>query len=58
MKRYYFIDNEIYWQGQKMPPRKVELFNVEIYSKEVYGNDIDGNLYCIDKKELITEEEK
>ena len=57
MKKYYFIDKEIYWQGVKMPDRKVELFNVEINGEDVYANDIDCNIYYLDKKDLIIEEE-
>lgn len=57
MKKYYFIDKEIYWQGVKMPDRKVELFNVEIDGEDVYANDIDCNIYYLDKKDLIIEEE-
>lgn len=57
MKKYYFIDKEIYWQGVKMPDRKIELFNVEIDGKDVYANDIDCNIYSLDKKDLIIEEE-
>ena len=57
MKKYYFIDKEIYWQGVKMPDRKVELFNVEINGEDVYANDIDCNIYYLDKKDLIIEED-
>lgn len=57
MKKYYFIDKEIYWQGVKMPDRKIELFNVEIDGEDVYANDIDCNIYSLDKKDLIIEEE-
>lgn len=57
MKRYYFIDREIYFEGHKLPDRKVELFNVEISGEDVYANDIDCNIYCIDISDLIIEEE-
>ena len=57
MKKYYFIDKEIYWQGVKMPDRKIELFNVEIDGEDVYANDIDCNIYYLDKKDLIIEED-
>ena len=57
MKKYYFIDKEIYWQGVKMPDRKVELFNIENDGADVYANDIDGNLYHLETKDLIIEEE-
>lgn len=57
MVKYYFIDKEIYWQGVKMPDRKVELFNVEIDGEDVYANDIDCNIYYLDKKDLIIEED-
>lgn len=57
MKRYYFIDREIYFEGNKLPNRKVELFNVEINGEDVYANDTDCNIYCIDISDLIIEEE-
>ena len=57
MKKYYFIDKEIYWQGVKMPDRKIELFNVEVDKENVYANDIDCNIYCLDVKDLIIEED-
>lgn len=57
MKKYYFIDREIYFQGEKLPDRKVELFNVEIDGADVYANDIDCNIYYLYKKDLIIEEE-
>lgn len=57
MKRYYFIDREIYFEGHKLPDRKVELFNVENDGTDVYANDIDGNLYHLETKDLIIEEE-
>lgn len=57
MKKYYFIDKEIYFEGHKLPDRKVELFNVEISGEDVYANDIDCNIYCIDVSDLIIEEE-
>lgn len=58
MKRYYFIDKKIYFQNEKMPDRKVELFNLEI-DKEgnfVTGFDELGNEYSILISELIIEE--
>ena len=57
MKRYYFIDKEIYFEGHKLPYRKVELFNIENDGADVYANDIDGNLYHLETKDLIIEEE-
>ena len=58
MKRYYFIDDNIYFQNKKLPPRKVELFNISIYNKEIHGMDSDGNWYEIPKSQLIIEEDK
>lgn len=55
-KRYFFIDDEIYYEGVKQPPRKVELFNVQIVGEDVYANDVDCNIYMIHKKDLIIEE--
>lgn len=56
--RYYFIDKGIYFQNEKMPDRKVELFDIESFGDYVLGYDEDGNLYEITKDELIIEEEK
>lgn len=56
--RYYFIDKEIYFQNQKMPDRKVELFDIEFFGDYIMGYDKDGNLYEITKDELIIEEEE
>ena len=55
--RYYFIDKEIYFQNEKMPDRKVELFDIEFLGDYVLGYDEDGNWYEITKNELIIEEE-
>ena len=61
MKHYYFIDDDIYFQNKKLPPRKVELFNVNInMNDKIYtGYDKDGNFYklCFDEHELLIEEE-
>ena len=57
MIRYYFVDKEIYFQGGKMPDRKVKLFNV-VKTGDVYlGFDKDGNDYVIHEKDIIIEEE-
>ena len=53
MKKYFFLDKEIYFQNKKLPARKVELFNVEIHDNTVIGYDEDGNLYQLDLKDLI-----
>lgn len=57
MKRYYFIDNNIYFQNEQLLPRKVELFNISIYNNEINGMDLDGNWYTLSKNKLIIEEE-
>lgn len=57
MAKYFFIDKEIYFEGNKLPDRKVELFNVEVDGQDVYANDIDYNLYYIDISDLIIEED-
>lgn len=62
MKRYYFIDKEIYFQNKKLPDRKVELFYVRRklneYTGELeyFGFDKDGNDYVISENEIIIEE--
>lgn len=54
---YYFVDKEIYFQGGKMPDRKVKLFNV-VKTGDVYlGFDKDGNDYVIHEKDIIIEED-
>ncbi len=57
--RYYFIDSEIYFQGKKEPPRKVELFAVD-FEKDgtVTGYDENGNQYTLEAKEVFTEDEQ
>lgn len=55
MGKYYFIDKEIYFNGEKMPDRKVQLYNVSIGQKTVKGEDEDGNCYEIAADELIIE---
>ena len=61
MKRFYFIDNNIYFQNKKMPPRKVELFSVKINMNDDFytGYDKDGNFYKlnINHNRLIVEED-
>lgn len=57
MKRYYFIDKEIYFMNEKIPDRKVELFNVFIGDDVITGHDSDYNFYQINKDEIIIEEE-
>lgn len=57
MQHFYFIDNEIYFKNEKLPPRKVELFNVKIGENTFTGYDKDANLYKLDIKDLIIEEE-
>lgn len=56
--RYYFIDNEIYFQNQKQPPRKVELFNIEFNNGDAFGYDFDGNEYQIPEEDIIVEEDE
>lgn len=53
--KYYFIDKEIYYQNEKLPDRKVELFNLNFDSPNVTGYDEDGNEYTILIGDLIIE---
>ena len=54
--KYYFIDNEIYFQGKKQPSRKVEIFSLyDMGNDKICCRDIDGNSYILDKKEIIVE---
>lgn len=53
--RYFFIDKQIYYQGKKLPDRKVELFNVSFDSVNVTGYDKDGDEYTIPINDLIIE---
>lgn len=59
MKKYYFIDTNIYFQNELLPPRKVELFNVKIDANTdtFTGFDADGNLYRLNNSELIIEKQ-
>lgn len=53
--KYYFIDKEIYYQGKKVPDRKIELFNIRYSGEKVLATDEMGNDYEIDRNELIIE---
>ena len=57
-KRYYFIDKEIYFKGEKQPDRKVELFNIKIdeINKTFMASDEDDNDYILDLDQLIIED--
>lgn len=48
----YFIDTQIYFQGKRMPPRKVPIkIDVED-EKEIHCYDEDGNFYSIPKEKI------
>ena len=53
--RYYFMNNDIYFQGKKMPSRKVYLTDIKKENKKVYGFGDDGLYYKIDENGLIEE---
>ncbi len=48
----YFIDTQIYFQGKKMPPRKVPVKIDKENEKEVHCYDEDGNFYSIPKEKI------
>jgi len=45
MERAYFIDSEIYFQGEKQPPTKVECFDLSIAADVATFYDEYGNGY-------------
>lgn len=53
MKKYYFIDDEIYFQNKKCPLRKVYVFNIDIdFDRKIWtGYDVDENLYKLNLNE-------
>ena len=56
--RYFFIEDEIYYEGKKQPPRKTELFDVSIAYDKVFGYDENGNCYTLNKEQVVTESEE
>ena len=50
----YFIDREIWYRGEKQPPRKVELVSVFPRDEETaYCYDEDGDEYILPLSEIM-----
>ena len=52
---YYFIDKEIYFQGVKQPPRKIQCFNIRYKGNMATFRDEDGNDYVVADYEILPE---
>lgn len=54
--KQYFIDTEIYFQGEKQPPRKVYLpVVIPCDDGSLFCYDEDGNDYSLPKEAVFTE---
>lgn len=50
----YFIDDEIYYKNEKLPPTKVKLTLIKpIDDNRVMAYDNDGDGYILNKKEIF-----
>lgn len=60
----YFMETDIYFQGEKQPPRKTPLSaisgNLDDYSDDddIQVLSVEGNWYTIKKKDLIPKQEE
>lgn len=56
---YYFIDDEIYYQNKKQPPREVELPIVRFNSngRDAICYDNDGDVYILPIKLILYKED-
>ena len=55
MKKYYFIDDQIWFQGEKQPPRKVYCYSIEFKGDVAIFYDEDGNSYHLPKERILEE---
>lgn len=56
IKKYYFMNDKIYYHGEQQPPRKTELFFVSKVGNSYLGKDELGNDYVIREENIIIEE--
>ena len=50
---YYFMDDEIYYQGKKQPPRKVKCFYLSESDGIVKFYDSEGDSYTMPKERVF-----
>jgi hypothetical protein len=61
MPKLYFIDDDIWFHGEKQPPRKVYCYNL-YHGKDADGNDYvmffdeDDNAYTLPAERIFEEE--
>lgn len=56
MKKYYFIDDDIWYHGEKQSPRKVYCYSIEFEGDIAAFYDEDGNSYHLPKERIFEEE--
>lgn len=50
----YFMEDEIYWQGEKQPLRKTPIIAIDDNGgSTLHVLSLEGNWYTIDRNELI-----
>ena len=49
----YFVDTEIYYQGNRQPPRRVPVYDVKISNGKVYCKDKQENQYTLNENEVF-----
>lgn len=55
-KKYYFIDDDIWYHGEKQSPRKVYCYGIEFEGDIAAFYDEDGNSYHLPKERIFKEE--
>lgn len=56
-KKRYFIDTNIWYQGKRQPPRKVELLACyPLNDGNYYCIDGDGDSYTLTRDQILVEE--
>lgn len=56
MKKYYFIDDDIWYHGKKQSPRKVYCYYIRLNGDVAMFYDEDGNSYHLPKERIFEEE--
>lgn len=51
----YFIDSNIYYQGEKCALRRVPLYNLVQEADIIHGSDIDGATYTLTANEVFSD---
>ena len=55
VKKYYFIDDDIWYHGERQPPRKVYCYNIRFTGNVAEFYDEDGNSYHLPKERIFKE---